>query len=676
MNDLGKNITFNIKPPDHFYLSFYRKNLTQLSHDVIRSPPHFQIDDIKCFTTIDGGFGVAYSVSLDAQSVATNTSFPTPITAQVFMTSMRLGERNFSTSAIIYETTYPRAKISIRSCQQNHVNQPGYACFIRVRAAANATARTSSLDFWQMISFYSTGTLISTLGLASNLVNVTSGVILIRYTSATSLYYGGFLMTGTNQVGYLQGSVYDKDGSFVQDWGIDSLNGTRFDIMDNNTIWAAVPSQNNLGGSWELYFSDIPPLVDNVLPCTFNQQGQTYLVIVDGNFVKLDEFDEPLLGVKNGTWIFKTESGNDNPFTDDIDVIIRLSADTSAFFVAQNVDDERKFLNEMLTSFSEAIPVNASRLSISNRFQFDGDSQSSQILLKMTIKSTQDPSQVNSMQIYQDMSVLVTNKSITSLMFYNSTASLDSDYGVVILRGFRMCTMHVFDFQANLWQEYRYQFAGVICAFFVCLVIAFLAHNRYPQGKSMSLFKFILVMTDFALDIVFLFGRVQDVPSLYTPYSKAARFKIFRAPFTPTAERWIYLGSLVSLMLEDIPQLVVLSIYLHEVLVYRFSPLLTILTCSLIILANLIGRTYDCLICMQLRQDAVEETSIQEEGDNGSSSDSGRRKRRHPHFLSGFVPVLPRSKAMERRSSSGVIQGQTLLSPLSSDSGVGSARIS
>ncbi|CAG8709799.1 16278_t:CDS:2, partial [Acaulospora morrowiae] len=668
-----------------------RGSLTQLSHDVIKSPRNFQIDDAKCFTTIDGGFGVVYSASLTPQSVTANATFPNPVTALVFMTFMRLGENNFSSTSIIYETTYPQVRISIRSCQQNHVDHPGYVCFIRVRAAANLTAGNSAWDFWRMISFFSTGTLISTLDLANNLIFDSSGIILINYTRADSLYYGGFLMTGTNQANYSQGSIYDKDGNFIQDWGIDSLNGTIFSILNNNTIFAAVPAQNNLGDSWELYSNDISPLANStymnptivsayppvnesiplalksinvtynievtpslanisiyqrtntglgvvdflrqtlpasspnvrfndsvvsidVLSCTFNQQGQIYFVVIDGNFAKAKEFNEPLLGVGNGTWMFRTKTGNNNSFTDDVDVIARLSSSASAFFVALSVSERHNFLNEMLISFSETIPANISRLSIMDRFQYDGESKRAQILLKMTIRSTRDLSQMNSMQIYEDMNMLVTNKSITSLMFYNSTASLDSDYGVLRLQ--------------NLWEKYRYHFAVVICVIFVSLVIVFLAHNRYPQGKSMSLFKFILVIADFVLDGIFLFDYVEDVPRLYFPYlgiilaamsfnffitmfiffrefygntpfhqwmkkrktipfvffllgyvdleslnlicSKVARFKIFQAPLTSTATRWIYLGSLVSVFMEDIPQLVIL-VRLHALKVRRIT---------------------------------------------------------------------------------------------------------
>ncbi|RHZ70854.1 hypothetical protein Glove_265g16 [Diversispora epigaea] len=746
-----------------------RKNLTQLYSGILKSPSNFQLDDFKLFTTIEGGFGLVYSVSLNDNITIDNNTLPNPTTAILYMTSLHLSQDNFSTPSIIYQITDPQAKINIRSCQPNYLSV-GYACFISVSAPANNTAGISKLNFWRLISFFSTGTIISTVDLVNNLVN-SSNTIIINYSSASSLYYGGYLMSGRNTLKLIQGSIYDNNEIFIQDWGIpSSANVTSFNILNNNTIWAVSPSQDYLGGSWNLYFNDIPSLDDSVymnsvinttlpsinstiplaitsininynlnvtsslqnitiyqrtntnsgvidnlrqtlfasspnvhfingftvlidvLSCAFNQQGEEYFVTIDDNFARLSNSNEPIFGIKNGTWIFKTVSGFNNSFTDDVNVIVRLSTDASGYFRNLNDTERSYFLDEMKTAFSNVIPIDSSRLFITKRYQFDGLNDHNKILLRIKIYSTSNLTERNSEQLYQDINTLITNKSITSLMYYNSTASLDSDYGAKILE--------------NVWKKYKYQIAGIICAIILLLVLTFLTNKRYPNGNSISLFKFFLVMADFGLDINFIVANGHDIPRLFLPYLiitsipivinfiitifvffheyygntlfhqwtkknvfitslfvvlgyidmvslelLCSNIGIFQIPFTLTSERWIYLGTFIIVIIEDIPQLVMLAIYINDIIVLRFIPLLTIFMCSLIISTNIIVRTYDCTVL--LRRLYFE--PYNENNNEGQTSITGERRKRHPHFLSGFVPVQPPAAVRNEFRESGSI---------------------
>ncbi|CAG8456099.1 279_t:CDS:2 [Diversispora eburnea] len=537
-------------------LSIGQKGILYASVGILKSPSNFQLDDFKLFTTIEGGFGLVYSVSL---ITIDNNTLPNPTTAILYMTSLHLSQDNFSTPSIIYQITDPQAKINIKSCRPNYLSV-GYACFISVNAPANNIAGISELNFWRLISFFSTGTIISTVDLVNNLVN-SSNTIIINYTSASSLYYGGYLMSGRNTLKLIQGSIYDNNENFIQDWGIpSSANVTNFNMLNNNTIWAVSPSEDYLGGSWNLYFNDLPSFYDSVylnsvinttlpsinstiplaitsininynlnvtaslqnisiyqrtntnsgvidnlrqtlfasspnvhfvngfevlidvLSCAFNQQGEEYFVTIDDNFAILSNSNEPIFGIKNGTWIFKTVSGFNNSFTDDINVIVRLSTDASGYFRNLNDTERSYFLDEMRTAFSNVIPIDSSRLFITKRYQFDGLNDRNKILLEIKIYSTSDLTERNSEQLYQDINTLITNKSITSLMYYNSTASLDSEYGAKIL----------------------------VLGYIDMVSLEFLCSN----------------------------------------------VGIFQAPFTLTTERWIYFGTFISIILEDIPQLV------------------------------------------------------------------------------------------------------------------------
>ncbi|CAG8632557.1 15710_t:CDS:2, partial [Dentiscutata heterogama] len=226
--------------------------LTNDAHDVITAPPKFQIDDFKSFTTIDGGYELVYAVSLKNQDLLLpNASILSPTTLIVFSTVLRSDSSNFTAPVIIYQSLLSETTISISNCQSNSENRPGYVCVLHGQSTPQSL--TPGVSFWQMLSFLSTGTDVSSVDLPKNLVN---GSDMITYNSAYLLHNGGILMLGRNQNGTLRGSIYNDNGVFVQDWGLPLSRGMITSYAgSSNTLWAVAPSINN---SWSVYAIDLP----------------------------------------------------------------------------------------------------------------------------------------------------------------------------------------------------------------------------------------------------------------------------------------------------------------------------------------------------------------------------------------------------------------------------------
>ncbi|KAF0462450.1 hypothetical protein F8M41_000287 [Gigaspora margarita] len=736
-----------------------RHTLTNNSHDILTAPPNFQIDDFKSFTTIDGGYGLVYCVRLKNQDLLIpSVSIPRPTTLIIFFTTLKSDSLNFSTPVIIYQQTLPETIISLSNCKINSGNRPGCICFIHGQSTPQSL--TPGVNFWQLLTFFATGSVISTIDLPNNFVNEAD---VITYNSAYPLHNGGTLMIGRNQNSTVRGSIFNDNGVFAQDWGLPQSQGmiaSYTGSSNSNTVWAVAPSINN---SWSVYATELPSLLpsdillmnpsieaisptvnssifknttsitivyhqdvspsianitiyqhtngsDNmrqtlsanssgvhffsrraiaidVLPSTFNQEGANYFIMIDPDFVVLRGLGEPIPGVSNGTWSFFTERTT-STFTDNIDVALRLSDTGSAFFENLSEDKKISFYDELIISLANGLSVNVSRLSMQRRFQHDGNAKEPwAVLFRMTLVATSDPEEINTQDMFESLTSLVTNKSITSLMFYNSTAFLDSDYGVQQLK--------------SIWETYRFEIAGVICIIFVLFVIIFLSNHTHPEGRSMELFKFVLIMSDFVLDIIFLFTRAHDVPVLFLPSlliiliaigvnffttmfiffkefygndnfhhwarQNAVASSIFivlsycdieslnfvssdisnsscvQAPFSQGVYEAMYLCTLFVMFIEDIPQFVILVLYLQRVVIFRFIPLITIFTCALIIVTNIVSHLYDCInMIRDARKDDPSKKTYKKWWQVGKASASKRiSSRKHPHFLSGFVPVQP-----------------------------------
>ncbi|CAG8522060.1 11780_t:CDS:10 [Funneliformis caledonium] len=645
------------------------KRLHNMSEGVITLPMlssvSYRIDAFHTFKTLDGGYGLVYSIS-SINPTSTSPSFSSSSThSLVYITLLHESPLTWSSPAIIYASSLANVRISIRSCTQSIDKSLGYTCFIREQN--DITLRY----FIKIIDFLSIGSIQSFQELPGfEIRSERSGNVVIIYNDVLPLSHGGFVMIGTRQDGFLQGSVYnlvEGEGGNVKkydrgkDWGIPLMRGILYDVLNNNTLWTAIPGEDGSGRYWYIISNDIeidikgdvgynnkliinttPPinatipinlstirinykdpivlstgnisiyqrmydtsnitelnattpytdllrqsfsasLTDfvstrisevevKILTSTFNQFNSNYYIEIDDNFVRNKEFNEPLIGIKGGTWNVKTNNPDNQQFTDNKNVLLRLDEIGTQYFNNFSSPERNQFFDDLLIAFSQLIPVPLERLHTSKRFQYDSsrdDLLFLPVLIQMRLIATRNKEEMNTEMILK-----------------------------------------------NLWTVYRYEIAGIICTFFVLFVLVFLAHNSYPEGNSMSLFKFIVILIDFIMDILFLFYNVQDVPYLYIPSlvillaplsvnfftamfvflveflgnntlfqifarnnaltttillvmgyidlvslellsSRVANIHSLDAPFSDSSAKWIYFGSLIVVILEDIPQLVI-----------------------------------------------------------------------------------------------------------------------
>ncbi|CAB4405539.1 unnamed protein product [Rhizophagus irregularis] len=726
------NLSINWRKFDWDHIGRRLSNMSEgVITPVVPSSEQYRIVSFQTFGTLDGGFGLAYSIhSIESQPESTPTSISSH--SQVYITFLHESALTWTPPTVIYETLLANANITIKLCTSSiDTSSAGYTCFIIVTWQLQPQLQY----FWRIINFLSVGSILSYKELSNYEIRFeTNRNVAIIYNDVLPLTHYGFCMIGVRQDNSnLQGSLYNiTEGAVVKgdDWGIPQILRAKYDVLNNNTIWTAVPGEDNLGTFWYIISNDIhknevnngdgyenkqisstvPPInatiptdtkniiikyknpvilstgfisvyqsalnsttintdllrqtfsalspqyvqyvndTNNteveviILSSTFNQLNSNYYIIVDDNFVRSQDFNEPLMGIESGVWTVKTGLPEEQKFTDDKNVLLRLNATGTRLFQELTSLERDGFFDNLLLSFSQSIPVPLERLRTSKRYQFEGIRDDLPILIKIQLKATRNKEDMNTEQILNNIDTLVRNKFVTKLNGpRNATSFLDSSYGAKEI--------------VSVWPAYRYEIAGIICAIFVLFVLVFLAHNINPTDPkngipSMSLFKFVVVFVDFIMDIIFLFYNGRDVQTLYLPSiilllaplsinffitmfiflreyysnplfanfarensfsttillvlgyidlvslellsSNLANFQKLSAPFDDLADRIIYLGSLAILLVEDLPQLVIQILYLKLVIDYKFVPLLTLITCSLIITTNIIGRSYDC----------------------------------------------------------------------------------
>ncbi|RIB15441.1 hypothetical protein C2G38_2093229, partial [Gigaspora rosea] len=76
--------------------------------------------------------------------------------------------------------------------------------------------------------------------------------------------------------------------------------------------------------------------------------------------------------------------------------------------------------------------------------------------------------------------------------------------------------------------------------------------------------------------------------------SRFAGFEIFNAPFSNFTLNWIYLGTVINTLIEEIPQLIVQILYFKYTVKYEAIPFLTLLTGSISLLNNIIFKLFKC----------------------------------------------------------------------------------
>ncbi|RHZ78361.1 hypothetical protein Glove_165g29 [Diversispora epigaea] len=356
-----------------------------------------------------------------------------------------------------------------------------------------------------------------------------------------------------------------------------------------------------------------------VIKSTFSNPSSQFYVKVDNNFVRSKEYDEPLMGINDNIWKFNTYPSEETiKGTNTISVVLRLTIEGTEYY--ENLDSTGKsnFFSDLQIKLSKIIPVNIKQLSSNEKTQID---VSRQIIFSLNIQSTKERS-IKS--IIDDLDDMIKYKSITSISLFPTTNYLDDE---------------VFGFeQQNLWKRYKWGFLSFILAFTLLVIPFLMAQRRDRNGRNTAIFQLVFIICDFVLDAIFVSEKGKVVEVLYIPsvviltvpiiiniigvfyiineetrhryfiewfirYGRVASvftilsgvdiealsilnsnlggFPFFRAPFSSKGKVRIFLLSCITILIGDIPQLIIQILYKQNVVTYDIIPLLTLISSCL-----------------------------------------------------------------------------------------------
>ncbi|CAG8539449.1 11432_t:CDS:2, partial [Dentiscutata heterogama] len=157
-------------------------------------------------------------------------------------------------------------------------------------------------------------------------------------------------------------------------------------------------------------------LTIKVLNCTFNDPGGHYYIQMDNNFVKNDEYSEPLLGIDPNTWSFQTG---------DIRGMLRLTDFGSQYFQRLNDSENHDFFVTLINELTLMIPIESGRLGSNKYYQLS----TTNVLIPLFIRETKDDERLTAADVKDNLHQLILNKAVTGISRGNVTKFLDDTYG-------------------------------------------------------------------------------------------------------------------------------------------------------------------------------------------------------------------------------------------------------
>ncbi|CAG8600210.1 5551_t:CDS:2, partial [Ambispora leptoticha] len=305
----------------------------------------------------------------------------------------------------------------------------------------------------------------STPGINATVSNALIANITLRFTTSVSLSTGNISIyqTGINGEDLLRQTIY----------GLSGLASTT-----DNASSVSIP----------------------ILKSTFNQPEASYYVLMDNNFVKDKQLDEPIRGIGKNEYRLYTRDNCADSYSDETTCLLRLTREGSDYFKSLSKDEINSLFTEISNELSRITPIETNRLSTSKRWQNDAKTQL--VLMEFKVEASKN-SKIDTKHIITDVDNLVRFKAYTPISLSNSTYFLDETYG------FMPAT--------NLWEKYKYHLIYV-CGGIVLVCTAFLiARFLYPGGNNSIIFQFTLILVDFTLDILFIANDGQDVQGLFYP---------------------------------------------------------------------------------------------------------------------------------------------------------------
>ncbi|CAG8511374.1 611_t:CDS:10 [Diversispora eburnea] len=257
----------------------------------------------------------------------------------------------------------------------------------------------------------------------------------------------------------------------------------------------------------------------DVIESTFNQEGVIYFITMENGFVKDTARDQPLLGIRPLTWNFTTRIiDGDNVVVnqDSANAIIRLTSSGSKYYISLSTVEQKLFTQELSKELSNIIPCSDSRIKMNRHFQFDKDTEETQILMRVEIDSP--PSITNSssilkekssLSVISDMDLLIRNKSFTLISQRPYTSLLDEKFGSQVT--------------PDLWEKYKWILLGLSLGLFLLFILLWFSYKKNPKAQNFIVAMYIFILVDFVLDVLFLTYNSSDLDWIFETFASIGR---------------------------------------------------------------------------------------------------------------------------------------------------------
>ncbi|GBC25702.2 uncharacterized protein OCT59_020085 [Rhizophagus irregularis] len=371
-----------------------------------------------------------------------------------------------------------------------------------------------------------------------------------------------------------------------------------------------------------------------IFTSTFNQPLTDYFVIIDDNFVKINENGEAVKGIEANVWVFKTEQTVPNIFVESSVALFRLTAAGSILYESLNATEKIEFVNELGNELATILPVTPSRLVPRYQYQRDPTTEEIQVILPLEIISSTNISEMNVINIIEDLNSFIIHRDMGPLAYMKYTYLMDSNYGLVK--------------PENFWDKYLFIIILFIVGILLFTLLCFIEQRRNPKAETSSVFKFsmgfvsyllfviftlryskavaglyetsltiVILSTSlketvslfliireiitsekfrgwlkkhFSITMLFMLLSAVDVYSLMILTSKIGSKPSLSAPFAKRTRTWIFWVGLFALIKKEIPQFIIVLIYQQKTLKLDLVPFLTLLITSIVLVFNTVWR--------------------------------------------------------------------------------------
>ncbi|RHZ70486.1 hypothetical protein Glove_271g81 [Diversispora epigaea] len=620
------------------YTIDYSFNLIKLLEGIV-APPQNEITALNVMGTIGEGYSI-----IMGNSTSTNSSNPLEIRASVYSLTKGYYDKQFGTPKMLYQLSLVNITISKIFCFISSTGV-GHVCALDV-TQGDVNSYNSSNHYYVKLNFLSSGTVAEPSKELPRLPsNTTTGWLVESIPYGGYLFYSYFLdaNSDTNVFAYYFNEYSNEPVPWdLSEPSILSLRGVLI-IMSNNTM---LLSQIEDFNTWSFLTTDIPKFTENSdngylnlrvnstspsinanistltnnITITYYEQVELSAgnisiyqinnndnniirqfvngITIDNDFVRSKTYGEPLMGIYENIWKFKTNPSEET-FADTVSRVLRLTVEGTKYYENLNSTGKGQFFRDLHLALSKIIPVDIRRLSSNEKTQVDS-TISHQILISLNIESPKEGRSVAS--IVDDLNDMITYKSMTFISLFPTTKYLDEDFG--------------FRPKQNLWNKYKWRFLGVVLALAILVVLFLLAQKKESKGRNMAILQLGLIIFDFIMDVLFVSknGKVAEV--LYIPsvifltvpigintiwafkiISDENKSKTFLDWFTQHEKVASVFTILSSADIEtlNIPQFIIQLLYHYSVVTYDIIPLLALVSSCLSLLINIVGRLFQAI---------------------------------------------------------------------------------